>query len=119
MEVHQAANEITSTKTKGPAQMTMKDLKKVKLGQRLQEYSHKREELEKAWKSKNKSKLSLSQYYRVGFVMAVGALGVLGYYVYQSKKGDTTKMTPVHQSKEEDMTLVQLSEPQTHKFEME
>ena len=86
----------------------MKDLKKVEVGKGLAKYNHrKREELAKAQKSKSK---------------LTSALGVLGYCIYQSKKGDVTSVhqskegdvTPVQQSKEEDVTPVQ-----THKFEME
>ena len=51
--------------------------------------------------------------------MAVVVLGVFGYYVYQSKNGDAPKVTLVHRFKEGNMTLVQSSQPQTHKFEME
>ena len=49
----------------------------------------------------SESKLTLSQYYGVGAVMAVGALGIL--------------VTLVHRSKEGDVTPVQPSEPLTHK----
>ena len=49
--------------------------------------------------------------------MAVGVLGILNYYIYQSKKGGTTKVTPVHLSKKGDVTWLQTLE--THNFEME
>ena len=48
----------------------------------------------------HKSKSKPSQYYGIGAVIAIGALAVLGYYVYQSKKGNVANATPVHQSKE-------------------
>ena len=38
--------------------------------------------------------------------MAVVALGVLGYYIYQSKKENAAKVTLVHQSKKGDVTPV-------------
>ena len=76
----------------------------------MAEYNHrKREELAKAQKSK--PKLTSSQYYGAGSIIAIGALGVIGYCIYQYKKGD---MNPVHQSKEGDVTPVR-----THKFEMD
>ena len=90
-------------------QVTTKDPKKIEEGKRLAEYNHKkREEWAKGQKIENEPKLTLSQYYGVGAVIAIGALGILGYCIYQSKKGDT-------QPKEGDVT----SEPQANKFEME
>ena len=83
-------------------QVTMKDPKKVEVGKRLAEYNHRKtEELAKALRSE--PKLTSSQYYGTGAIVAIGALGIIGYCVYQSKKGD---ITLVHQSKEGDMTLV-------------
>ena len=52
----------------------------------------KREEL-KAWRERE-TKLT---YYGAGAIVAIGMLGVIGYYVYQSK---TSKKTPVLQPKE-------------------
>ena len=54
----------------------------------------KKEELKKAQESE--SKLTSSHYYDVEAVMAAGTSGVLGYYVYQSKKGSATSVTPVN-----------------------
>ena len=85
-----AANEITTTKMENnnvsaskveePVQITTKDPKKVEAGKRLAEFNHrKREELAqvaKAWDSK--PKLTLSQAYGVGDVIAVGMLDLLG-----------------------------------------
>ena len=62
-------------------QVAMKDPKKVELGERLAEYNHrKREELAKAQKSK--PKLTSSQYYGARAIVAIGALGALGYCIY-------------------------------------
>ena len=44
----------------------------------------------KVQKNERESKIT---YYGAGAVVAIGVLGVIGYYVYKSK-------TPVHQSKE-------------------
>ena len=65
-----------------PGEVMMKDPKRVKQGKRLVEYNaRKRVEVE-AQKSKSNSKLILSQDYGIGAIMAVGALGVFGYYIY-------------------------------------
>ena len=93
--------------TKGP--------KKVAVGKKLDECNHtKREELAKVQKIESEPKLTLSLCYGAGAIVAIGALSVLGYYVYPSKKGDVTQ---VHQSKERDVTPVRPLE--THKLEME
>ena len=65
-------------------QVMTKDPKKVEAGKRLAEYNcRKREELSKAQKKiESEPKLTLSQYYGAGAVVAIGVLGVLGYYVY-------------------------------------
>ena len=52
----------------------------------------------KAQKSENKNNLT---YYGAGAVVAVGVLGVIGYYVYKSKTPkNQPKESPVHQPKE-------------------
>ena len=76
----------------------MKDPKKVEVGKRLAEYNHrKRKELAlmKAQKSKSETNITSGQYYGSGAIVATGALGVIGYYVYQYK---TPKETPVNQT---------------------
>ena len=75
-----------------------KDSKKVKAGKRLAEYNRKKkEELAKSQKIEDEPKLTSSQYYGIGAIMAVEVLDVLGYYVYQSEKRDVTKVTLAHQ----------------------
>ena len=64
-------------------QVMTKDLKKVEVGKRLAEYNQrKREELANDQKIESEPKLTSSQYYGTGAIMAVGVLGVLGYYIY-------------------------------------
>ena len=64
-------------------QVRTKDLKKVEAGKRLAEYNRrKREELVKA---QSEPKLT---YYGAGVVVAIGALGLLGYYNYRFEKGE-------------------------------
>ena len=48
----------------------------------------------KAQKSKSETKLT---YYGAGAVVAIGVLGIISYYIYQSK---TPKEAPVNEPKE-------------------
>ena len=68
--------------TKEPQQVTTKDPKKIEAGKRLAAHNYKKKEL-KAQKSGE------SQHYDIGAVLAVGVIGGLGYYIYQTKKGPT------------------------------
>ena len=74
-------NQVTK---KEPQQVTTKNPKKVEVGKRLAEHNHRRREVKKV-KSEG-----VSQYYEIGVVLAVGVIGGLGYYIYQSKKGEVT-----------------------------
>ena len=87
-------------------QVTTKNPKKVEAGKRLAEYNHRKRE---AWKSEV---LSSSQYFGIGVLLAVGVIGGLGYYVYQSKKGEVNNIVPPPQQPSHPY-------PQTNKFEME
>ena len=69
----------------------MKDPKKVEMGKRLAAHSCKRREAQKVKTAKlgaASEGLSggVSQYYGIGAVLAVGVIGGLGYYIYQTKK---------------------------------
>ena len=67
------------------------------MGKRLAEYNHrKREKLAKAQNIESKLKITLTQYYGAGVVVAIWMLGILGYYIYQSKKGGVFKVALVH-----------------------
>ena len=85
--------------------VTTKNPKKVEAGKRLAEYNRrKREEL--------KSKVeSLSQYYGIGALLAMGVIGGLGYYLYQARKGKANAMP-------NNPLPPQQPHPQTNKFEM-
>ena len=62
-------------------QVMTKDPKKVEVSKRLAEYNcRKREELSKAQKSE--PKLTSSQNYGTGAIIAIGAVGILGYCIY-------------------------------------
>ena len=70
----------------------MKDPKKVEAGRRLAAHNCKKREL----KVQSEAKSEVSQYYSIGAVIAVGVIGGLGYYIYQSKKGEDN-VVPHHQ----------------------
>ena len=75
---------VTTTKTEVPLQITTKDPKKVAVGKRLAEWRRENKEklTQEAKAQENKTNLS----YGIGAVIAVGVLGLLGYYIYESKK---------------------------------
>ena len=86
--------------------VTTKNPKKVEAGKRLAESNHKRR------KAKKQAKLEASgvnQYYGIGAVIALGVIGGLGYYIYQSKKGEQQNNPKPHPQ----------MQPQTNKFEMD
>ena len=60
--------------------------------------------------------LTLSQCYGIEAVLAVGVIGVLGYYLYQAKKGEVNVannvVPPQHPHPQQ-------PRPQTNKFAME
>ena len=71
--------------TKELQRVTTKNPKKVEAGKRLAESNRKKRE------AKKQAKLEASrvnQYYGIGAVLALGVIGGLGYYIYQSKKGE-------------------------------
>ena len=75
-----------------PAQrVTTKNPKKVELGKRLAEHNHeKRKEQRKEQAKLEKTASRVNQYYGIGAVIALGVIGGLGYYIYQSKKGQVS-----------------------------
>ena len=83
--------------TKGPQQITKepqgeaaqvqrvttKNPRKVEDGKRLAESNHKKR---KAKKQAKLEVIEVNQYYGIGAVLALGAIGGIGYYIYQTKK---------------------------------
>ena len=93
-------------------QVTTKKPKKVNVGKRLAEHSRKRrEEQRKEQAILEKTANGVSQYYGIGAVIALGVIGGLGYYIYQSKKGEVPNNPP-----QQPRPQAQL---QTNKFEMD
>ena len=104
-------DKVTTSKM-AKQQVTTKDPKKVKAGKRLAEHScRKREEHAQLVKAQSESNIT---YYGIGAVVATGVLGVISYYVYQSK---TPKETPVHQTNE--TPVQQAKETPDNKVEMD
>ena len=71
---------------KEPQQVTTKNPNKVKVGKRLAEYNRRKREEKKA-KREEAQNGEMNQYYGISAVIAVGVIGGLGYYIYQTKKG--------------------------------
>ena len=64
----------------------MKNPKKVEAGKRLAESNHKKREVKKREEQMKLEASGVNQYYGIGAVLALGAIGGLGYYIYQTKK---------------------------------
>ena len=104
--------------TKKPQQVTTKNPKKAEDGKRFA--AHNRRQREKKREKAQVQKNEVSQYYGIGAVIALGVIGGLGYYIYQTKKG---RATGASTSREVNMphnpTVSQQPRSQTNKFEME
>ena len=98
---------------KEPQRVTTKDPKKVEAGKRLAAINRKKREVKKREEQVQLERTisRLNQYYGIGAVIALGVIGSLGYYIYQIKKGPSTRevMMPVSQQ----------PRSQTNKFEMD
>ena len=92
--------------TKEPQRVTTKNPKKVEDGKRLAESNCKRREVKKQARLEASG---VNQYYGIGAVTALGVIGGLGYYIYQTKKVEQPKQNNPKPH----------SQPQTNKFEMD
>ena len=79
---------------KEPHRVTTKDPKKVEAGKRLAAINHKKREAKKREEQAQLEKSGVNQYYGIGAVIALGVIGGLGYYIYQSKKGEVSQEVP-------------------------
>ena len=86
--------------------VTTKNPKKVEAGKRLAESNRKKREVKKQVKLETSK---VNQYYGIGAVLALGVIGGLGYYIYQTKKVEQQNNPKPH---------LQM-QPQTNKFEMD
>ena len=79
---------------KEPQGVTTKDPKKVEVGKRLAAINHKKREVKKREEQVQLEKSGVNQYYCIRAVIALGAIGGLGYYIYWSKKGGQGEEQP-------------------------
>ena len=82
--VQQITKEPQQT-MKEPQRVTTKNPKEVEAGKRVAESNHKKREAKKQVKMEASG---VNQYCGIGAVLALGVIGGLGYYIYQSKKGE-------------------------------
>ena len=94
-----------------PQRVTMKDPKKVEAGKRLAAINHKKREVKKREEAQNGG---MNQYYGIGAIIAVGVIGGLSYYIYQSKKGGASGEQPSNPQQNNPKPR-----PQTNKFEID
>ena len=97
--------------TKQPQRVTTKNPKKVEAGKRLAESNHKKRKVKKREEQVKLEASGVNQYYGIGAVIALGVIGGLGYYIYQTKKGE--------QPQQNNPKPHPQTQPQTNKFEMD
>ena len=76
-----------------------------------------REEQRKEQVKLEKTASGVNQYYRIGAVIAPGVIGGLGYYIYQTKKGEQPSNPQQNNPKPHPQAIAM--QPQTNKFEMD
>ena len=83
-EVQKEPQQVT---TKEPQQVQQVTAKKVEACRRLAAHNRRRREEQRKEQVKlEKTASGVNQYYRIGAVIALGVIGGLGYYIYQTKK---------------------------------
>ena len=111
-EEQRVTKEPQQVTIKEPQQVTTKNPKKEEVGKRLASHNHRQREAKKVKREEQAQKSELNQYYGTGAVPAVGVIGGLGYYIYQTRKGEDN-VVPHHQPPKQPSPR-----PQTNKFEM-
>ena len=111
-------NDVTANKLEEENQVmkelqwvTMKNPKKVEAGKRLAESNRKKREVKKREEQVKLEASGVNQYYGIGAVLALGVIGGLGYYIYQTKK--------VEQPQQNNSEPHPQMQPQSNKFEMD
>ena len=103
---------------KEPQRVTTKDPKKVEAGKRLAAINRKKREVKKREEQVQLEKIGVNHYYGIGAVIALGVIGSLGYYIFQTKKGPANREVTIPVSQEPRPQVI-ASQPQTNKFEMD
>ena len=98
---------------KEPQRVTTKNPKKVEAGKRLAAINRRRRE-EKKREQAQLEKTGMNQYYGIGAVIALGIIGDLGYYIYQTKKGEQPANPQQNNPKPHPQ-----AQPQTNMFEID
>ena len=92
---------------KEPQRVTTKDPKKIEAGKKLAAINRKKREAKKREEQAQLEKIGVNQYHGIGAVIALEVIGGLGYYIYQTKRGEVPNNPP------------QQPRPQTNKFDMD
>ena len=100
--------------TEEPQRVTTKNPKKVEAVKRLAESNRKKREAKKREQAKMEAS-GVNQYYGIGSVLALGVIGGLGYYIYQTKKVEQ----PKGKAQQNNPKPQPQAQPQTNKFEMD
>ena len=109
-QITKEPQRVTKEPQGEPQRVTTKNPKKVEAGKRLAESNRKKREAKKREQAELEAS-GVNQYYGIGAVIALGVIGGLGYYIYQTKKGE--------QPKQNNPKPHPQAQPQTNKFEMD
>ena len=116
-KVTKEPQQVTKEPQDGATQVqrvTTKDPKKVEAGKRLAAINPNKREVKKREEQVQLERTTsgVNQYHGIGAVIALGVIGSLGYYIYQSKKGG--------QGEEQPSSNLQRNDPlKTNEFEMD
>ena len=97
--------------TKELQRVTTKNPKKVEAGKRLAESNRKKRNAKKREEQVKLEASRVNQYYGIGAFLALGVIGGLGYYIYQTNVGEQPQRSNPKPHPQ--------TQPQTNKFEMD
>ena len=104
--------------TKEPQRVTTKNSKKLEASKKLAVHNHKKRE-ERRKEQAQLEKTRVNQYYGIGAVIALGVISGLGYYIYQTKKGQVSQEVKDVSMPSNAPQQPSLSCSQSNKFEMD
>ena len=115
-QVQQVTKEPQGEATQAQ-RVTTKNPKKVEASKRLAAHNRRRREEKKREEQTQLEKTTsrVNQYYGIRAVIALGVIGGLGYYIYQSRKGPTPREVTMPISQQP----CPQAQPQSNKFEMD